>query len=136
MQRRSGRPWLYVFTGLTALLGLMALVRDPFDWGQRGAANDQPFMALLGFGILMAGLIGGSWTYSDFRYRTPVALLQLALDFGVLILIATGARGRITVWDTVEDLAWLLTAGLQAFGAGRDEKGADASRHGSSSSSL
>lgn len=112
-------PWLYVFASPIVLLNVVALLHDPARLGERSTVSGQPVLGLLGLGLFMGALVGGTWRYSRFRHRTPVALLQLALNLAQLVPFAVSDTVRISWWDVVGDVAWIASTAAQVLGRGR-----------------
>jgi hypothetical protein len=121
MQRDGSSPWLYVFATPIAVVNVVALLNDPRRMGQPTTVDDAPVVVLFAMGLAMLALVCGTWAHSRFRYRTPVALVQVALTVGVGVSYALDIKTSISIWDLVQDVVWLVTVGLQVFGTGRED---------------
>ena len=111
--RSSPGPWAFVCAAPVVLLMAVALVNDPQRLGDPSSANDAPLPALIAVAVVVTGLLGGVWAFSRFRYRTEVALTQVAVVWIGGLLYGFDVRTHVTGWDVAEDAVLLLTTLLQ-----------------------
>ena len=105
--------WTFVCAAPVVLLMAVALVNDPRRLGDPSSANDAPLPALIAVAVVVTGLLGGVWAFSRFRYRTEVALTQVAVVWVGGLLYGFDVRTQVTGWDVAEDAVLLLTTLLQ-----------------------
>jgi len=116
----SRRIWLArVGRYLVALpvLGLMtkALLSDPGRIGEQTGASGMPMPAFVVIATGITALLVGVWGLSEFRFRTPVLLFQIAVVWIGGLLYQQGVRQEISGWDVAEDAVLLGTTLTQVI---------------------
>lgn len=115
----SRRTWArigrYVLAAPTVVLMATALVNDPGRLGERSSAADMPVAAFIAIASTITVLLAGVWALSEFRYRTPVVCIQIAVVWLGGLLFVTGVRTETTLLDVAEDAVLLATTLVQTI---------------------
>jgi hypothetical protein len=111
--KRRRRNWLTGFTGLLIFGNTQALLSDASSQGHASSAANYPLIGLLAVGGVLIALSVGSWWFSDYRHRTIVLVLSVALGVAMVSLTVAGLQNTISPVDIIEDVAWLVLAFLQ-----------------------
>lgn len=114
---RAGRIALYVLASPIVVLMGKSLVNDPGRIGSSPAASGMPMPAFIVVAGLLTALLVGVWALSEFQFRTPTLLFQVAVVWIGGYLYQNGVRQEVSAWDVAEDVVLLSTTLLQLLPA-------------------
>jgi hypothetical protein len=121
--RLVARIALYVLASPIVVLMGKSLVEDPGRIGTTPGATGMPMPAFVVIAGVITAVLLGLWALSEFRFRTPTLLVQVAVVWIGGYLYQDGVRQEISAWDVVEDAVLLATTLLQLLPAPRDRTG-------------